>query len=197
MPLLTVARWRTLNPAIGTDAAIDIQVEESILQVQERIATMAGARWVVPQLSVVDTVTFATTTLTADGADYSADYGFAAGDDIYIGSSYRNDGYFALSSASNAVLTLNQTPFGGSSTVSTSWVDELEGASVIVGVVRWPIGLQGIAARFVTYDVFDRTASPGLPGARAAGVQTQTGGMFGYPRAFITELQQLVGKRFI
>ena len=113
------------------------------------------------------------------GGDAWAGWGFAASDEVYIYRSYRNDGYYTVSTISGSVMTL----VSGSSVV-----DELSGRSILFAVVRWPTDLKATAARMVAYDYDTRpNRTPGVrskslgPWSESYGDGQTALGEYGYP----------------
>lgn len=130
--------------------------------VQDRIVMVCNNQFLT-DLALQQTMTFNATarTITSSGEDW-ASYGFAAGDEVYVYQSYRNDGYYTVSTISGSVMTL-----ASGSTV----VDELSGRSIMVSVVKWPSDLKQAAALMVAYDYDARPT-------RTAGVQSRSLGPF-------------------
>lgn len=92
-------------------------------------------------------------TIISDGGDFDS-VNFLAGDDIHIGNSFRNDGFFTLDSVAGSTLTV----ISGQSVVG-----ELSCASVLISVVKWPSPVKHVAALMVQYDTDVRPkASPNL-----------------------------------
>jgi len=152
--------------------------------VQERINWICNNYWTT-DLYVRGAVTFAATaaTITMSGTTWAAN-GFAAGDEIYVYHSYRNDGYYTVSSLSTSVLTI---------TSATSVVAELSGLSVLISVVQWPRDLLQTAARMVAYDYDTRPGrSPGVQSVRLGPwgetYAKEANGEFGYPEDILSPL---------
>jgi hypothetical protein len=90
------------------------------------------------------------------------DQGFAAGDEIYIYYSYRNDGYHTIESISGTSIII---------TSATSVIAEKTGRPIFVGMVQWPKTLAYLAAQMVKYDYDDRPN-------QEAGVKSKTLGPY-------------------
>ncbi len=152
--------------------------------VQERIKVITNNEFAVADLSLTGAVTFNATarTIVSTGGDYAAN-GIAAGDEVYVYGSYRNDGYYTVGSVSTATITL---------ATGESVVDELSGASVIVATVRWPSDVAYIAAQMVKFDYDDRGKREGGAISRSLGPYSETfgeGGLsYGYPEPVINAL---------
>lgn len=119
-------------------------------------------------------VVFATNKMTAD--DSFGDAGFAAGDEIVVDGSYRNDGYYIVSTVTDDEITL----YASAGTV----VSEISGASIVVGVVDWPRGIKPIVANMLRYDMDVRPLLKGVSSESIGDYSvtyTNTGGGYGYP----------------
>ncbi len=97
-------------------------------------------------------VVFTTNTLTA--SDSFGDAGFVDGDEIVIDGSYRNDGYYIVSTVADTVATL----YASAGTV----VSEISGASIVIGVVDWPRGIKPVVANMIRYDIDVRPLIKGV-----------------------------------
>jgi len=73
--------------------------------------------------------------------------GFLASDKILVYGSYRNDGYYEVSSVATTTLTL---------VTGSTVVDELSGQSIFISVVDFPESLKITLAQMIKYDYDDR-----------------------------------------
>jgi hypothetical protein len=115
-------------------------------------------------------------TIVMSDADFNSE-NFLASDDILVYNSYRNDGFFTLSSVSGSTLTIIS---------SQSVVDELSGASILISVVKWPKPIKQIAALMVEYDYSVRPKQSANIKSRSLGPwsESYTSGsedQYGYP----------------
>jgi hypothetical protein len=144
------------------------------------------------QSSVRFNATGRTITLSASTEKWE-DYGFLAGDYLFIYGSYRNDKYAEVSSITNNILTL---------TSSYSVIDEYhnnsEGKVILFARADWPEDVKSVAAEMVYYD-YDVRSSTGIgkvkPGIRSRSLgplsESYTGmdeNPFGYPTEIISKL---------
>lgn len=173
MPIVTADQVVLLTDTTKTEG--DIEEAGTIATVQDRVRRLCGNTFTVPGISLASAVTFnATAGTIVAGSSYESE-GFAAGDEIYVSGSYRNDGYHTIASVTTTTITI---------TSASSVVDELSGATVTVSLVRWPDDLAYTAAQMVKYDIEDRPE-------RMAGLASQSLGprsesysdraTFGYP----------------
>lgn len=158
-----------------------------IKAVQNNINLITG-NYFLSDISVQTSVTFdgSAGTITC-GTDWGT-FGFAAGDEIYIYNSYRNDGYKTVASITTSIMTL-----ASGSTV----VAELSGANVIISLVQWPEGLKQVAAQMIAYDVDVRPSqTPGVT-SRSLGPYSESFGgsnsradesQYGYPNSITNAL---------
>lgn len=130
--------------------------------------------------------------ITTDGDNWSS-YGFADGDIIHIGHSYRNDGYYQVSTVGTSTMTL----------VSGSVVqDELSGASIIVSVTNFPRSLKYTLAQMIKYDYDDRRAQAQNLRSKSLGPWSETytagdSGFYGYPQDIIAALDTFTITRVV
>ncbi len=80
-------------------------------------------------------------TITKDSAKF-VDSGFAAGDDIFIEGSYRNNGHYALQTVAQTVLTVNSL-----------YAIKNESVTTIQNIylVYWPIELKPVASEMIAH----------------------------------------------
>ena len=131
------------------------------------------------------TFTAATGDIVASGGNSFVTAGFADDDEFYVYGSYRNDGYYTISSVETSTISIAS---------SESVVAELSGASILVSLVRWPDALKYSAAQMVKFDYDDRpTRVGGLAsqslGPRSESYAVDTGG-YGYPKEILGMLNQ-------
>ena len=184
MPIVTaseVVNYTDINASVSTIIASGL-----IPIVQQRVSDICFDPFTDPDISWQSRMTFNATARTIVSQTASTAWlslGFAAGDEIYVYNSRRNDGYYTVLSVSSTTMTL---------AVNESVVAELSGASILVSLVRWPKALKYVAAQMVKYDHDDRPgraaglASQSL-GPRSESYTTNTG-FFGYPADLIDAL---------
>ena len=108
-----------------TDAASAITDSGLIPVVQDRINWICN-NYFTTDLYVKGPLTFnATARTVVTSGDFTA-AGFATDDEIYIYQSYRNDGYYTISTVTATTVTL---------VTGDAVVDELSGRSILVSVV--------------------------------------------------------------
>ena len=101
---------------------------------------------------------------------------------VFVYDSYRNDGYYTISTVSAATMTL---------ATGSTVVDELSGRSVVISVVKWPLEVKRTAALMIAWDYDVRPK-------RSAGIQSHSlgpfsetytqGGENGYPLDLLASL---------
>lgn len=182
MPIITASEV-TVYSSITASAAT-ITTKGLIPLVQERIVWICNNSFTT-DLDLQTTMTFNATarTVTTVGGDEWASFGFAAGDEVSVYHSYRNDGIYTVQSVSTSVMTL----VSGSTVV-----DELSGRSILFSVVKWPVDLKQTAALMVEYDYDKRkTRTAGLR-SRSLGPLSESFsdsvGAFGYPEDLLEPL---------
>lgn len=165
--------------------------------VQSRINAITN-NYFVSDMYIAGTFTFSSTANSITSTSDWEDYGFMAGDEVYIHNSYRNDGYYTVSALSSTELIL---------TSANTVVSELSGRSIIVSVVDWPGSIKYLAAQMIKYDYDDRpdkaigVASETLgPYSVSYGTSVGSGSgsstPYGYPQEFIDSLRPFTRVRF-
>jgi hypothetical protein len=144
--------------------------------VQDRVTTYCN-NYFTSDLYVRGFVTFDGTARTISASSSFETAGFAAGDEIYIYRSYRNDGYHDVLSVSGETLTL---------ATGETVVAELSGRSVLISVVQWPSDIVYAAAQMVAYDYDVRPKRAAGVSSRSLGPWSESyegggSGAFGYP----------------
>jgi len=173
MPIVTADDVVLLTETSKT--AGDIEETGIIATVTERVRTFCHNDFSSDSIYLASAVTFNATAGTIVAGSSYVTAGFAAGDEIRVSGSYRNDKYLTIASVSTTTITI---------ATAESVVAELSGATVTVSLVDWPDDIPYAAAQLVKYDLDDRPT-------RGAGITSQTlgprsesyseRGTFGYP----------------
>jgi len=182
MPVVTateVTVYSNISASAGTIAASGL-----IPLVQQRIVEICNNDFGT-DLMVVASATFGADTIVLDSNDW-ADFGFANGDEIVVKNSYRNDGYYEITSFSDGTATLAS---------GYACVDELSSRTVVFAVVKWPLTLKRAASLMVAYDYDVRpNRTPGVssfslgPYSESYSASDKTMGMYGYPADVLAAL---------
>jgi hypothetical protein len=110
--------------------------------------------YVIPQVSA--TFDASSKTVIATGENF-ASAGFAAGQDIFVYGSYRNDGYYEVASVSTSTLTiLSAYSFSAAAAGTHEFYDEATGANIYFAVVSWPKDIKPLVASLIQYDIQER-----------------------------------------
>lgn len=181
MPILTATEV-TIYSNISASAAT-VAASGLIPLVQERIMQILNNEFAT-DIMVVASATFTAGTITLDANDWS-EFGFADGDEIIVKQSYRNDGYYEISSfvGSTATLATGYTTIG-----------ELSGRTIIFSMAKWPLQVKRAAALMVAYDYDTRPkVTPGVKsfslGPFSESYADDKGlGAFGYPQDLLGNL---------
>lgn len=165
-----------------TATAAEIEASGLIAVVQERINMICNNQFTT-DLYIRGTVTFNATARTIVSGTSWDTIGVISGDEVYVYRSYRNDGYYTVSSVTTTTLTL---------ATGSTVVDELSGRSVLVSVVQWPQDLVYAAAQMIRYDYSERGTRTGLS-SRSLGPWSESyaevgDGEYGYPRDMLAAL---------
>jgi len=189
MPILTATEltiYSSISATVGT-----IVTKKLVEEIQD-IVVMKTNNYFCLDLDLQDTMTFYASNNTIVANNSFADQNFVAGDDVFIYGSYRNDGYHIVSAVDTTTLTI---------TSASSMVDELSGRSILISVVKWPLGIKKIAARMAAYDYDDRPNTKGIK-SRTLGPFTESysGESFdsdGYPISIVSGLDDYSIIRFM
>lgn len=180
MALLTATEV-TLYSNISA-SAISVAASGLIPIIRDRIVMMTN-NYFLTELDLQDVMTFNQSAGTIVANNSFDERNFLAGDDIYIYSSYRNDGYHTLASVSDKTLTI---------TSATTVIDELSGASILISVVRWPLEVKMIAAQMIAYDYDVRPSKAANVKSRSLGPFSESfddsSDQFGYPTSITDPL---------
>lgn len=182
MPILTATEVTVYSNI--TASASTIVASQLIPLVQERVIDICNNDFA-SDIYVVATVTFATSSITLIGNDWST-FGFADGDEVVIKNSYRNDGYYEIESFSGTTALLAS---------GYTCVDELSSRTVIIALVYWPLTAKRGAALMVAYDYDTRAKRvPGLveytlgPFKERYNVSDKGQDQYGYPQDILGSL---------
>jgi len=136
--------------------------------------------YTVPQVSA--TFTASSLTVVATGSNFASAM-FASGQDVVIYGSYRNDGYYVVSSVSTSSMTvLSSYSFAGAATGTHEFKDEVTGATITFGIANWPADIKPIIASMIQYDYQERGTWSDAPGEEGAS------GEYGYPKELTRQL---------
>lgn len=163
--------------------------------VQDRINKITNNYFTSDMVYYNGTVTFSATAYTITAETDLGDLGFYDNDEFYLHGSFRNDGYYTAETVADEVITIASTE---------SVIAEPSGASILIGLVEWPVAIPYIAAQMIKYDYDDRPS-------RALGVMSETLGpystsygtdgfksqTFGYPQEIIEALAPFTAARLV
>ena len=163
--------------------------------VQERINLITNNYFLARDMYLQEDFTFSATANTITAENSFAEEGFIDGDEIFIYNSYRNDGYYAVDSVSDNVLTISS---------AYSLIAEPTARSVYISVVDWPASIKYVAAQMVKYDYDDRkNATPGVkskslgPYSVSFGESGINANLYGYPQSIIDGLSPYTAVRLV
>jgi len=191
MSIITASAVSVYAPKITASAQTIID-GKYIEIVQERIQLITNNYFNSDFLAIESTATFAATarTITLNAADeYWEDFGFKAGDDFYIYSSYRNDGVKTIESLSDNVLTVTSA-----CSVIKEDFNSSEGPVIYFSVVQWPQSVIITAAKMIYFDVDYRDKNASGLRSRSLGPLSESFGssdtddLYGYPKKLMDDL---------
>ncbi len=185
MALLTASEV-TLYSSISASNAT-IVASGKIELVMERLPIILN-NYFCSNIEITDCLTFNATarSILSVGNNKWIDYGFAAGDTIYLYNCNRpaNNGYKDTLSISDETIIL---------ATGQTVVDELSGASIYVSVAYWPLDVKEIASLMVAFDYDIRPTKAANVRSRSLGpwsesYESGSEGMFGYPAELLSRL---------
>jgi len=182
MPIVTAQQVVDWTDVSITEAAI---TAKGLIPIVQARATDYCFNWFVSSdIYLQEGMTFNAAAGTIVATNNFATVGFAAGDEILVAGSHRNDGWYFISGTPTATLTI-----ASSATV----VAEVSGASILVSLVQWPAALAFTAAQMVKYDADDRKTRTGGLASQSLGPRSESYtnvGAYGYPTDILDGLDQ-------
>lgn len=159
----------------------DDEIREEIRLKSEIIPRYCNNQWASSDIYLVSgTLTLSGTTITNSSSPGGLDV-FESGDTILIYGSDRNSGYYRV-----AEVTDDQNIEVDRDFEST----EAEKQTIYLIRIDWPYSVRRLAAKLISYDVFDRPADPGIQSERVGTYQItyrELGGL-SYPAELVTPL---------
>jgi hypothetical protein len=118
---------------------------------------------------------FTAGTRTIDASSSFSAEGFAVNDEIRIDFSYRNDGYYTISSIDDDEIVLIS---------ANNIVSEISGASITISLVEYPDGIEHALAAMIYYDAYERNKRYGVQSESLGDYSASYFGdnSYGYPR---------------
>jgi len=162
-------------------ASVATIIAKQLIPIAQEKVVMKLNNYFVTDLYLQGSVTFDGSTIVSE--DNFDDKNFTGSDDIYIYNSYRNDGYYTLSSVDGCTLNLAS---------GYSVIDELSGRSVLISVVKWPLEVKSLVAQMIAYDYDIRPKMRGLT-SRSLGPLSESYGTLdedGYPKSITDGLSK-------
>ena len=171
MPIITLAETKQFLGIATATTTYDSIITALIPTVQDRLLKICNNGFTVQPISPIMwgsnltdeyilrqvDASFATSgTVTAKDSNFGS-ANFAGGHDILINGSFLNDGYYVVDSVSTSTLTIVS---------SSSFVEEVTGASIYFAVVKWPNGIKPYVANLIQYDYAERPKRSGVTSKR-------------------------------
>jgi len=196
-----VSRKYVKDYAGWTDCTYDEKIDELIPVIQDRIALISNNYFVIDK-NLFEKLWDSGTAYTFAASDNSISNtcstfvtsGFAAGDNIFVSGSFKNDGYYEISSLTETKMIL---------TSANTIVDEALDRYVHILYVKWPKALKQIACDMIKFDITIRGKTTGVKsesiGDYSVTYDKEKGSLhkFGYPPDVIDGLDIVTSMRFI
>lgn len=187
--ILSTSDLLAYQPLI-TATAGTILSRKYIEVVEQRIPIITNNYFTSEVLQVACTATFNQTagTIIIDQTSWGT-FGFKNGDNIFIYSSLRNEGYLKVDTFTNAIATV-----ASSYTVYDESYNNNLGNVIIFSVVQWPMDIKMIASEMIYFDVELRSKM--TPGVRSKSLgpwsESYSGetGRYGYPVEILGKLEK-------
>lgn len=180
MAIITVPRVKDLMQI--TDNTKDGIIFEMIPVARDRIVEITQNPFVQGDIYLAGiTCTFTSGTRTIDASSSFSAEGFATGDEIRIDYSYRNDGYYTISTIDDDEIVLVS---------ADTIVSEISGASITISLVEYPPGIEHTIAAMIYYDVYERNTRYGVQSESLGDYSASyfRENSYGYPKDLIAML---------
>lgn len=199
--ILSIAELKSWTNITATDAVIESK--KLVETVETRLPIILNNYFTSDDIQLESTARFNATarSITIDTSENWVDYGFLAGDYIYIYNSYRNDKYVEISSLTSNVMVLTSAY-----SVIDEYFNSNDGKMILFSMVSWPQDVKMVAAEMCYYDYEMRSTigvgkmSPGIK-SRSLGPLSETysgeTGQFGYPIELLSKLDAYRLARFM
>jgi hypothetical protein len=184
--ILSIAELKSFTSITATDA--EIESKKLIETVETRLPQILNNYFVSNDVYVLTSAIFNATarSITIDQTSWE-EYGFQAGDDLFIYNSIRNEGYKKILSLTNNVAIL-ATAY---SAINESYSNNLS-KSILFSLVTWPMDVKLVAAEMCYYDFDVRNKISANIKSRSLGPLSESysdnSGSFGYPAEILNKL---------
>jgi len=180
MPLITHDEAiEILQLSSNTD--YDQLIKSMIPIVRDFIVDYTHNRFLSDHYIYAGTIAFvnaAPATITDSDSNFVESY-LTYADDIHVGNSLYNDGYYAVASVAAGTITL-----ANGETLNTEAAAE---ASPIIHEVKWPKGLKRIAARMIGYEL-QKNTDKGIASESIGGYSVSYSSTAAYPESIMSGL---------
>jgi len=193
--ILSIAELKSFTSITATDA--EIESKKLIETVETRLPQILNNYFTSNDVYVQTSAVFNATarSITIDQTSWE-EYGFQAGDDLFIYNSIRNEGYKKILSLTSNVAVL-ATAY---SAINESYSNNLS-KSILFSLVIWPMDVKLVAAEMCYYDFDVRGKVSANIKSRSLGPLSESysdnSGSFGYPAEILNKLDNYYITRVI
>jgi len=184
--ILSIAELKSFTSITATD--VEIESKKLIETVETRLPQILNNYFTSNDVYVQTSAVFNTTarSITIDQTSWE-EYGFQAGDDLFIYNSIRNEGYKKILSLTSNVAIL-ATAY---SAINESYSNNLS-KSILFSLVTWPMDVKLVAAEMCAYDFDIRSETSPNVMSNSFGPfsesYTDDSNTFGYPASILAKL---------
>ncbi len=153
-----------VNTLLGFTSTHDTAIQNWLPYMPGRVCAICNNFFLTNQAFVSGgdfTFTASASIRTAED-NFINDGNFAAGDDIYIQGTLRNDHFFVLSAVTTVLCTIDINSEYAEQTVVTENVETEDLLDVMINLVMFPRELKPVVANMIRYDIFDRPFKKGV-----------------------------------
>ena len=185
-----------VNSILGYTATYDTSIAFWLPYMPGRVCAIMN-NWFTTDQAVVSggdfTFSAAASIRTAEDS-FVNDGNFAAGDDILVKGTLRNDGFYTLSAVTTVLLTINVNATYAEKAVVTENVEIEDLRDVLINLIMFPRELKPIVANMIRYDMLERANKKGISaekvGNYSVSYRTAAGLGYSYPDDIISGLDQ-------
>ncbi len=187
-----------VNTILGYTATHDTAILNWLPYMPGRVCAIINNYFMTNQAVVSGgdfTFTTAASIRTAEDS-FVDDGNFAAGDDIFIRGTLRNDHFFILSAVTTVLMTIDINAEYAETTVVAENVETEDLRNVRINLIMFPRELKPIVANMIRYDIFDRADKKGVQaekiGNYSISYMKAAGLGYNYPDDVVGGLDQFV-----
>ena len=183
-----------VNSILGFTATYDTSIAYWLPFMPGRVSAICNNKFTTKQayVSGSDFTFSASTSIRTAEDSFVGDGNFAAGDDIMVKGTLRNDGYYVLSAVTTVLLTIDENTTYAETAVVAENIETEDLRDAYIYLVMWPRELKPVVANMLRYDIFERDGKKGITSEKVGNysVSYKTTAGYDYPEDIIGGLDQ-------